>query len=371
MKKKITVSVISELSTDQRVIRICTTLQEIGFQVHVIARELKNSLPLDNYSFSAERIKCFFRKGFLQYAEFNIKLFFKLLFCKTDYFLSNDLDTLVPNYIANRLRRKKIFYDSHEYFTGVPELLHRHFKRKIWKSFEDWIFPKLPVIYTVNDSIKNLYEKEYGLQNIGVIRNVPLTIPFTPKLFPDKWKGKIILLMQGSGIHPGRGGTELLQMMHYLPETYYLVFIGGGLQWNELKELIITQNLTERVEMIARVPPPELKAYTVLAHLGFSLDKPIAINYEFSLPNRLFDYIQAGIPVAAIPVVEVKKIIEEYQCGFCFTNTHPEQMAMEVMQLMNDKPKYEQMKQRTIAASKILNWENEQQKLIDIYRPYL
>ena len=92
--KKITVSITSDLTTDQRVIRICTTLQQMGFDVKVVARGFKDSLALDIYPFTATRIKCFFRKGFLQYAEFNTRLFFALAFAKTDYYLANDLDTL-------------------------------------------------------------------------------------------------------------------------------------------------------------------------------------------------------------------------------------------------------------------------------------
>ena len=75
MGKTITVSVISELTTDQRVIRICSTLQEMGFEVKVIARRLTNSLPLGEYTFKATRLKCFYKKGFMQFAEFNTRLF--------------------------------------------------------------------------------------------------------------------------------------------------------------------------------------------------------------------------------------------------------------------------------------------------------
>ena len=166
--KKITVSVISDLTTDQRVIRISSSLQQMGFSVTVIARSFSDSLPLDEYVFKAKRIHCIFRKGFLQYAEFNLKLFFSLLFTKTDYLLANDLDVLLPNYMISKLRRKKIFYDTHEYFTGVPELKNSPTKRKIWKWIEDRIFPKLPVVYTVNDSVKNTYEKEYGIREATI-----------------------------------------------------------------------------------------------------------------------------------------------------------------------------------------------------------
>ncbi|MEO6454417.1 MAG: glycosyltransferase, partial [Ginsengibacter sp.] len=174
IKKKITVSVISDLTTDQRVIRISNTLQTMGFDVTVLARCFADSLPLGNYLFKSKRVKCIFKKGILQYAEFNTKLFFKLLFRKTDYLLANDLDTLIPNYIISKWRRKEIFYDTHEYFTGVPELKRSTIKRKIWKFFEDRIFPKIKNVYTVNDSVKNKYRQEYG-NEITVIRNVPVT----------------------------------------------------------------------------------------------------------------------------------------------------------------------------------------------------
>ncbi len=370
IKKIITVSVISELTTDQRVIRICTTLHQMGFEVNVIARQFSDSLPLDHYSFKAQRIRCHFKKGFLQFAEFNTKLFFKLLLVKTDYFLANDLDALVPNFIVSKLKKKKIFYDTHEYYTGVPELKNAPFKRGVWKFFENWIFPKLPVVYTVNDSVKNKYEQEYG-NKIAVVRNVPVTAKINPKPVPEHWKEKIILLMQGIGIHPGRGGLELLETMKYLPENYYLVYIGGGTQWETIARMRKEWQLEDRVEMISKVPPSELKQYTPLASLGFTLDGFENINYLFNLPNKIFDYIHAGVPVVATPIPEVKTIIEQYQCGICLISQDPKDIAGQIKALMNNPQQYQQFKGNTIPAAKELCWENEEKKLIAIYRPYL
>jgi glycosyltransferase involved in cell wall biosynthesis len=369
-KKRITVSVISELTTDQRVIRICTSLQQMGFDVYTIARRFSDSLPLDNYIFKANRIHCFFRKGFLQYAEFNIKLFFRLLFTKTDYFLANDLDTLVPNYIVSKLRRKKIFYDTHEYFTGVPELTSSPFKKRVWKFFENWIFPKLPVVYTVNESVKRKYEQEYG-NKIHVIRNVPVTISVIPKEKPENWKGRIVLLMQGIGINPGRGGLELLETMKYLPENYHLVYIGGGTQWDTIVAKRKEWLLEGRVDMISKVSPAELKRYTPLASLGFTLDGFESENYLFNLPNKIFDYVHAGVPVVATPIPEVKLIIEQYNCGICLQSLETKEMARQIENLMNDQQQYQLIKKNTAIAAKELNWESEQNKLIAIYQPFL
>jgi glycosyltransferase involved in cell wall biosynthesis len=368
--KKITASIITDLTTDQRVIRICSSLQEMGFEVEVIAREFNDSLPLGTYPFKSQRIRCFFRKGFLQYAEFNFKLFWRLLGTKTDYLLANDLDSLLPNYLVSKWRNKKLFYDTHEYFTGVPELKNAHFKRNVWKKIEDWIFPKLRVVYTVNDSVKNEYEKEYG-NKIGVIRNMPVTENIVPMELPPDWIGKKILLMQGAGINTGRGGLELLSALPLLPNDHLLVYIGGGTEWDTIAAKTKEWQLDNRVRMIAKVPPAVLKRYTALASVGFSLDSFDDINYLFNLPNKVFDYIHAAVPLVVTAIPEVKKIMDEYRCGIVISDLRPETIADAIRQILEDQNSYLRFKSNCREAAKDLCWENESIKLKAIYRPYL
>lgn len=368
--KKITVSVISDLTTDQRVIRISNCLQQMGFDVTVIARCFKNSLPLDTYLFKAQRIHCIFKKGMLQYAEFNIKLFFKLLFIKTDYLLANDLDTLLPNYILHKWRRKKIFYDTHEYFTGVPELSQKPLKLRIWKALENYIFPKLPVVYTVNNSVKNTYQKEYG-NHLQVVRNVPVTQIITPINIPTAWQHKTIILLQGAGINEGRGGMELLQAMQILPDEYLLLMIGSGNQWEAIAAKRIQLNLQHKVVMLNKLPPAQLKQYTAIAHVGLSLDSFEDLNCLYNLPNKVFDYIHATVPIIATAIPEVKAIIEAYHVGITITNNEPETIATAIQQLFADQQQYQQLKINCSKAATLLCWENEQHQLIKIYEPFL
>lgn len=342
----------------------------MGFEVFVIARSFNNSLPLDNYLFRSTRIKCYFKKGILQYAEFNFKLLCRLIFIKTNYFLANDLDTLIPNYFISKLRKKKLFYDTHEYFTGVPELRKSPAKRKFWKFFEDQIFPKLTTVYTVNDSVKEMYEKEYR-KKITVVRNLPVTTNIAPAETPEHWKNKKILLMQGAGINEGRGGLELLEAMKYLPEVYQLVYIGGGNLWERIADKRKEWNLENKVEMIDKMPPSQLKKITPLAYLGFTLDSFEDINFLYNLPNKIFDYIHANVPVIATAIPEVKKIIDQYKCGICIPNNDPQVIAAAVEQLTNDAEMYTLFKQNCIAAAKELCWEKERNKLIEIYQPFL
>ena len=124
--KRIFISVINDLSTDQRVHKVCTSLEKEGYQVHLIGRKLNYSTPLDR-TYNTKRIRLLFNKGAFFFAEYNFRLFWYLLFQKVDVYHSNDLDTLLANYLVSKIRRKHLIYDSHEYFTGVPEIQNKKF----------------------------------------------------------------------------------------------------------------------------------------------------------------------------------------------------------------------------------------------------
>ena len=190
--KKIIVSVTNDLSTDQRVDKVCATLQKEGYEIVLIGRKLRNSAPL-NRSYRTKRIKLIFHKGFLFYAEYNFKLFFVLLFSKKDLLLSNDLDTLLPNYLVSILQNKKIVYDSHELFPEIPELVHKPYVKKCWSTLEAWILPKLKNTYTVCNSIADFYNKKYN-SNFKTIINLPNKKELEFGDFPFKETGKKIII---------------------------------------------------------------------------------------------------------------------------------------------------------------------------------
>lgn len=371
-KKRIVVSVISDLVSDQRVHKICTFLENQNADVLLIGRCFENSLPVESRSYKTHRLKCYFRKGIFQYVEFNLKLFIKLLKIKAEIFLSNDLDTLLPNFIICKLRGKKLVYDSHEYFTGVPDLREKHFKRKAWEILERLLLPGIQYAYTVNNSIAYLYEKEYGIK-MQVILNVPYFSDNSPvsvssNPFP---KGKTILLMQGAGINHERGAEELVQSMRFLPSNYLLVFIGSGDAWIKLQNITKELNLEEKITFIDKIHFDRLPDFTKHAHLGFSLDKPTSLNYRYSLPNKIFDYIHAGVPVLASDVVEVKKVISEYEVGTIISKITPQNIAKAVSDIFNNKDDYFRWKSNTQIAAKNLSWQNEEKKLHEFYNPIL
>jgi glycosyltransferase involved in cell wall biosynthesis len=129
--------------------------------------------------------------------------------------------------------------------------------------------------------------------------------------------------------------------------------------------------LENKVDMIRKMPPSELKKYTPLAHLGFSLDGFTDTNFLYNLPNKIFDYIHAGVPVIATEIPEVKAIVEEYQCGVCTKSQEPIEIAEQVKSIMNNNEYYQRLRQNALIAAKELCWENEKSKIVDIYQSYL
>ena len=302
--KRIIVSVTNDLVTDQRVHKSCTTLFNNGYTILLIGRKLKNSLPIIR-DYKTLRIKLLFNKGALFYAEYNLRLFFILLFSKKDILLANDLDTLLPNFLVSKILKKKLVFDSHELFTEVPELINRPFQQNFWLKIEQFILPKLTYSYTVCHSIAVHYNLKYNTK-FHVVRNVPFKIEKLEKgILPFNSKNKKIILYQGA-INKGRGLELMIEAMTFLDNAIFLIIGSGDIEKN-IHNLVKELNLEEKVTFIDRIPPIELQKLTPLADLGLSIEENLGLNYKYALPNKLFDYIQAKIPVLVSNLDEINE----------------------------------------------------------------
>jgi glycosyltransferase involved in cell wall biosynthesis len=343
-----------------------------GFEVVLIGRRLRKSPEMPHRPYRCLRMRLMFEKGPFFYAEYNTRLFFKLLFTRSQLLVSNDLDTLMPNYFVSRLRSKPLIYDSHEYFTETPELVNRPWVQGVWKRIERNIVPKLGFIITVNESIAGLFERDYKI-NAYVVRNIPVSLNghginksrAELGLPPDKK----ILVLQGSGINIQRGAEELVEAMLFLPDVF-LMIIGDGDVIPELKQMVGKYHIEDRVMFLPRMPYEEMMAYTRHANLGLTLDKDTNINYRYSLPNKLFDYIHATVPVVATPLPEVKKIVETYKIGICIDASTPETLAAEIRNIFQSPDLTRDWKKNLTFAAQELCWEKEENVLLKLYEQY-
>lgn len=370
--KTIYVSVINDLSTDQRVARACSVMQNTGFQVVLIGRRFANSAELKR-DYSIKRFRFIVNKGPLFYFLFNVRLFFYLMTRrKLDVLYANDLDTLGANALVSLIRRKPLIYDSHEYFLGVPEIQHKGLVKWVWKSIENFSFPQVNSFITVNDSIARLYSKVYK-KRICVIRNMSLrsAINFDKNISDlDLPKDTFVMVMQGAGINIDRGYEEAILSMKQIDNALLLI-IGKGDVIEVLKSIVKAHNLESKVRFLGVLPYAKMMQYTAASHLGLTLDKDLSINYKFSLPNKLFDYINAGIPVLGSNLPEVAKIINDYEVGIITDEVTPEAIAKAVNSIIKDTEKYRHYVDKCQMASQVLNWETEQKKLHEILCKYV
>lgn len=366
-KKKVIVSVINDLVTDQRVARACDVLTEQNFEVILVGRKQKTSKELAPRAYSCIRMKLLFEQGPQFYLFFNIRLFFVLLFHKADVLWANDLDTLLPNYLVSKLKGIPLIYDSHEIFCEVPELQHNLTKKRIWEKLESWIVPKLKYCITVNDSIANYFKKKYSVDFVAV-RNIPSYSTLTNKKTRRDLNlptDKNIIIIQGAGINVQRGAEELVDAFKYLNDDYLLLIIGSGDVINTLKQNAQMPQLKNKVQFIDKIPASELRHYTANADLGVTIDKDTNLNYHFSLPNKVFDYLHAGIPIMATKLPEIEHIINHYNVGVFINNHSPEHIASVIDETLKSE-NYKTLKQNTAKAAKENNWETEKQKLINL-----
>jgi glycosyltransferase involved in cell wall biosynthesis len=283
--------------------------------------------------------------------------------------VANDLDTLLPNFLVSKLKRLPLVFDSHEYFTGVPEIQNRPFVKWVWTTIEKMIFPRLKYVMTVSDSISMQYESQYGIRPV-TIRNCARSFAET-KGYTKKELGisddHLLLILQGGGINIDRGGEELIEAMTLI-ENVSLIIVGSGDVLQFLKNKVEELNLSNRVKFIPKQPWNELLRYTKSADAGLSLDKDTNLNYRFSLPNKLFDYISGGIPVITSDLPEVKKIVKESGCGIIIQTVKSEEICKAIIKLRDDLVLLNKLKQNTVIASETLNWDLESKKVADFYK---
>ncbi len=348
--------VSSDLITDQRVLKVAGSCHRHGYEVHLAGRMLPFSAPI-NQPYDCIRKSLKFNNSFLFYAELNIRFFWMLMRSHFDIVLANDTDTLPAARLASMLKRKVLIFDAHELFPEVPELQGRPRVKAFWERIESIIFPKLKNTYTVCDSIAKHYEKKYNI-NMQVVRNMPYFRAPHEKLLnysPDR-----IILYQGA-LNTGRGLEWVIDAMPMV-EKAVLVIIGDGDIRKQLEERARNAGLTSRVYFMGRISGSELYRYTSSADVGLCLLEDQGLSYYYALPNRIFDLIQAGVPVLATGFPEIRNIVQKHRTGLLTMSTQPSEIAKLLNRMLTEPMSVTHFPE----LAKQFCWENEEKVLLRI-----
>ena len=377
--------VFNPFKNDSRVEKTSKSLVNNGYKVEVIAHldkdvekeEIRENYKIKRFSYLDRKVtknKLDKLKAYLKYLKEAIN------YCKNfDIIHCNDLNTLPIGVIIKRFYNKnvKIIYDAHEYES---ERCHQsRLLNKISRIIEKYLIKYADRVITVSNSIANEYVKLYNIEKPAVVLNTPPYKEIEKKdIFREKFgipKDKIIFLYQG-GLNSGRGIEILLEAFKDIEEEGrrekgeenfnlqpVIVFMGYG----ELEELVKEYATKyENIYFHPAVSPDVLLDYTSSADFGISTIEDSCLSYRYCLPNKMFEYLMAEVPVIVSNLPEMKKIVEENKIGIVAKENTPQGLKEAIKEAIQLNK--EELKQNIKKVKEIYNWQEQEKKLLEVYK---
>lgn len=362
---RVAMAVTDDLETDQRVARHAEALQEAGCEVTVIGRELPESRAVA-FGFAAERMALRHRRGWKFYAEYNRRVASRIAALWPDVVWANDTDTLVGCWVASKRCGARLVLDCHELFPEVPEIQGKPFVRWVWTTVERLLMPRCDARLTVCQSIADYYGRRYGVE-MAVVRNVP----------SGKWRvesgkreaesGKQRVLLYQGAVNVGRGVDWAIDALEWLPECR-LVVAGDGDLLEQMKSYAAGKAWAERVSFLGRVSPAELREITAKADVGLVMLEDMGLSYHYALPNRIGDFVVAGVPMVVSDLPEMAAVVRGFDIGEVIDGTGAKALAAAVERLLGRWGAMDagQREARFGAAREDMDWEMEKEKLVEL-----
>ena len=369
---RVCMTVFTDLRFDYRVYREARILADAGYEVTVVGITFKGGPCLEGWEgIKVLRIPLRKRSSLkLQYGAFWLRLFFWLRKIKAHVFHAHDLDALLPTFFAAKMHRAKLVYDSHEYWTEMATVVSRRIIRSIWRTMERLLIRGVDRTITVSPSIAEALSEQYALRNLSVLRNIPYyrRPEESSKIrsllqIPEERK---ILLYQG-GMLFGNGLENTIDAMKHINGAV-LVLLGDGPMEGALKEKVRSEELSDCVKFLPRVPFQELHSYTCSAHIGLCAIKGTGKSFYFSSPNKLFEYLMAGLPVIASDFPEMRKVVLGAKVGLVVDPEDIDALRWAMTELLNNEERHARCRRRCLAVAQKYCWEKEAPKLVALYK---
>lgn len=357
--KRIIFTVTNDLCHDQRMMRICRSLQEAGYDVTLVGRLRRDSPSLPGQIYQQLRLRTLSDQGPLLYISYNLHLLLRLLFMRADILCAIDLDTIIPVWCVSKLRRIPRIFDAHEWFCEMKELQPRPLIKGIWQRIERLTLPDFSRGYTVSPGIVQLIRNQFG-HDYALIRNIPMLQEGHKVMRKNR-----IILYQGA-VNEGRCFETLIPAMRKV--EWPLHIYGAGNFLDQARTLIRQNGLEEKVILKGSIFPDDLKRLTPTAYIGISLFDDTALHNRVSLANRFFDFIHAGVPQICSDLPAYREINDRYDIALMVASSSEENIAAALNKLMSDELLYARLSSNCLQAARELNWQHEQEILLDFYR---
>ena len=357
-------AVSNDLSNDRRVARHAGALQQAGCEVVVVGRRLPSS-PEVEAPWRLVRMPLRHRRGWRFYAELNRRLCSTMLRERPDVVWANDTDTLAGCAVAARRLGCRLVMDAHELFPEVPEVQHRPLVQWVWRAIERRYMPRCDARLTVCQSIADYYRDRYGLA-MTVVRNLPaLRSPLSALHSPlSTLRSPLSTLLYQGAVNLGRGVDWAIDALEYLPQCR-LVVAGRGDLLQAMQAYAAAKPWADRVLFLGHVPPADLDALTCQADVGLVMLDDLGLSYHYALPNRIGDFVAAGVPMVVSDLPEMAAVVRRFGVGEVIER-QPGAEARALARAVERVLARQWTDSDFDAARRDMDWEREKQKLLAI-----
>ena len=373
MKKKVALLIFNPFTNDSRVLKEAITLSNNNYIVEVIAHHDKNLEKTETYkNFLVKRVayldRSVTKNKFKKLNAYITYIKETAAYCKNfDILHCNDLDTLPIALIIKKLYKKniKVIYDAHEYETETNGL--HGIQKSITKILENFLIKYVDKVITVSDAIAEEYVKLYKIDKPSLVLNTPKYKEITKK---NLFRGILhiqeeesIFLYQGS-LNYGRGIEILIDTFKTMDKSKnILILMGYGEMEKEIKEASLKY---DSIYFYPAVEPDILLDYTSSADFGIATIEDTCLSYRYCLPNKMFEYIMAEVPIIVSNLPEMKKIVDSYKVGVIAKNNSKEGLEAAILEArkLNKKELNTNIKK----TRNIFNWEEQEKVLLTTYR---
>ncbi len=373
MVKKVANILFNPFTNDSRVLKESLSLAEHNYAVEVIAHgdeflakeEQKEGIKIVRFCYlnrkvtssKLEKLKIYLRwiKEVTKYVK------------DADILHCNDLNALPIGFIVKKFYNKdiKVVYDAHEYETETNGL--QGVQKTLVKKLEKFLIKYADEVICVSDAIATEYVKLYGIKKPSLVLNTPLYKEIKKKdLFRKNLnigKDKTIFLYQGS-ISRGRGVEIVIESFKAIEDTNAVIlFMGYGELEEYVKEIAKKQ---KNIYFYPAVSPDILLDYTSSADFGISTIEDTCLSYRYCLPNKMFEYMMADIPLIVSNLPEMRRVVEQNRVGVVAKENTPEGLKEAIKEAINlDK---EELYQNIRKVKEVYNWQEQERVLLEVYR---
>jgi len=385
---KVYMHVVGSASADVRAMRAGTALVKAGFNVSVLdvasedtqlAEENREGMHIQHLlvpeSFVATRFK---RRTLFRAIVLCIRTTFRLINTQADIYHALDLPALPASYIAATVRHKPLVFESYELPLSTLPLAEMSVSRRLLQALVAFLLrhmmSRCAAVIVVSPSIEREMCKRYSCSTVSLVRNIApyRKVPRSGKLREQlKLAPHMRIALYQGYLQPDRGLDLLVKAAPFLEKNVILVLMGEdrlGTQ-GKLEALIISEGVADRVKIIPAVPYTELLEWTTSADIGLIVyPQDYSPNVQMMLPNKLFEFLMAGVPVLASPLDDVVDIIRSYNVGHVVSSLAPTDIGTAINAMLADQHALDRMRSNALkAVQEDLNWEKEQQQLVHLY----